>query len=107
MIPQYSLYLAGNGRQVVSTAGTAVPLSTTSVPCCMVAVVCISTNTEAIVIGTSTAKATTGANRSGITIWPGSTTPLHTFNCTDLANVYIDGLSTEGISFVYYSITNP
>lgn len=103
MIPQYALYLAGGGMATVSTQSTGVPLSTTDTPCQVVHVWAVSTNTAAIFIADSTVKyATTG--RVGIPIWPGSTSQLREIPCRNLTQVYIDGISTEAVSFVYYSM---
>ena len=106
-IAQYQLSVAGGGRQAATTAGTAIQLSTTSVPCSVVMLQAVSSNTACIVVCNSTAYASTGASRVGLPIWAGSTNPAVTVYTTDLQNVYIDGVSTDAVTFVYYRQTNP
>ena len=101
---QYQLFLAGNGYQVVSTAGTAVQFSTTNTPCNWVQVYANSTNTNVVVIGTSTANCSTGANRSG---YPLAATENQLFPAANLNSIWFDGVSTQGISFVYYRTSMP
>ena len=109
MTAQYQLTIAGGGRQVVSTPGVAVPLTTTgSVLCSMVQINCLSTDTGAVVVCNSTAYASTGALRVGVPIWAGTTSPGVSVYTTDLQNVYIDAtVSTDGVSFTYYRTTTP
>ena len=97
--PQYQLYIAGGGRQLATTAGTAIQLSTTSIPCFGIEVSPVSTNTAPIVVGNSTALYTF-ASRVGYSLF--ASTGGHFFYCKDLNAVYIDGVSTEGVSFLYY-----
>jgi len=100
----YQLYVAGNGYKVVSTGGSAVQLSTTDTPCSWVYVQAISTNTGIICIGTSTCLATTGANRSGIIVEAAKT---ELFPIKNLDSIWMDGVSTEGCSYVYYAVSVP
>ncbi len=108
-ISKYALYLAGNGRKVKTASVDAVaePLSASSVPCDMVIMHAISTNTGVVIVGTSTACASTGSGRSGLPAWAGSTSPNVEVSCADLANIYIDGISTEGVYYAYFLRTVP
>jgi len=106
MNAQYTLYAAGGGMATISTQSTAVQLSTTSVPCQMVMLQGISTNTSLIVVGPSTVKLSTTA-RVGIPVYVGSTSQPTSVYCRNLNEVYIDGISTEAVSFTYYAISVP
>jgi hypothetical protein len=100
MAPQYALYLAGNGYKTVSSAGTAWPLSTTSVPARWVYITAYHTNTGIITAGISTVLAATTGPRSGIALDKGVSALLPV---ADLNSLWIDGTVTgEGISYVYY-----
>lgn len=101
---QYGLTIAGGGMQTFSTA--AVQLSTTSIPCQMIQISAISTNTAPIIVANSTcAFATTG--RIGVACWVGSTSPPLTIYAKDVSSVYVKGLSTEACSYVYYAVSVP
>ncbi len=101
-VPLYQLYIAGGGRQLATTAGTAIQVSTTSVPCSGIEISPVSTNTAPIVVGNSTALYTF-ASRAGYSLF--ASTGGHFFWCRDLNQVYMDGISTEGISYLYYLIS--
>lgn len=85
-----------DGRKVVTTAGTRVQLSSTSVPCKAVNITALSGNTGTIVVGGSTVVASL-STRSG--------TPLDkndscTVEISNLNKVYVDAtVSGEGVSF--------
>ena len=93
--------ILGGGAQYVTTAGTAIALSTTSAPCQFIMASAISTNTALVTICNSTAKGTSSA-RVGVSVYPGSTAQPVTIFVNDLSHVFIDGVSTEGISYIYY-----
>ncbi len=89
-----------DGRKVVTTAGTRVALSATSVPCKHVTIVAETNNTDIVVIGGSTVVAAL-ATRQGVPLYPGDTYDLDIDNLMD---VYEDALvSTEGVTFVYFN----
>ena len=94
----YQLYVAGNGRQVVSTQGVAVQLSTTDTPCFEVFIDALSTNTAWLAIGTSTANSSTGASRSGTPVAASASIKVPARN---LNAIWMDGVSTEGCSYSY------
>jgi hypothetical protein len=99
---QYQLIIGGGGMMTLST--DAVPLVTTATPCQMIQIRSISTNTGPIAICNSTALlATTG--RVGILSYPGSTSETVTIYAKDVSGVYIDGISTEAVSYVYYVVS--
>lgn len=100
------LYIAGGGVQSCTTAGTAIQLSTTATPCVMVALQGVSTNTSLIVVANSTAKIT-AASRVGVPIYWGSTSQAVTVYATDVSQLYIDGISTEKVSYIYYKYGSP
>jgi hypothetical protein len=101
---QYQLYLAGNGRAVVSTMGTPVPFSTTDTPCNWVLANALTTNAAVVVIGTSTANASSGSSRSGYAL---NAAENQLVPIKNLNEIWLDGASTEGISFVYYKSSIP
>ena len=104
MNAQYSLKIGGGGMQTLSTA--AVQLTTTATPCQMVVILGVSTNTaHAVVCNSTAATATTG--RIGIPVYAGSTAIPVTVYCTDVSQVYVDGVSTEAVSYIYYAIGVP
>lgn len=89
--------LAGDGRKVVASAGTAEALATTTTAT-RVIVTAENDNTDFVVVGASTVVATL-ATRRGIPLAPGQTVEI---NADDLANVYIDAVVTgEGVTYVY------
>lgn len=111
MVAQYSLIVGGGGMQTMSSSvlastGAPVPLSTTSRPCQMVGISAISTNTQAMFIADSTILYVTTA-RVGIPVFPGSTVAPIEIPCTDANQVYIYGLSTEAVSYIYYRLSVP
>lgn len=89
--------LAGDGRKVVASAGTAeaIAASTTAT---RVIITAETDNTDLVVVGRSTVVAALGT-RQGIPLSPGQTIEL---NVSNLSNVYIDSLvNGEGVTFVY------
>lgn len=88
---------AGDGRKVVTTAGTRVVLAA-STPCKWVKVTAETDNTGVIVLGLSTVVAAL-ATRRGTPLYAGDTAVMP---IDDLANAYIDStVSTDGVTFVY------
>ena len=104
--PQYSLYLAGGGIALISTQSTSVPLSTTATECQVVQLQGISTNTSVIMVANSTARVL-ATSRVGVPVYAGSTSVPVTIYARDLSQVYIDGISTEGVSYAYYTVGVP
>ena len=85
------------GRAEVGTPGTAVQLSTTSIPCAIVIVAAETNNTNDVTVGGSTV---VGAllTRLGIPLGPGDSAVLAT---DDVSNVYIDVITaTEGVTYL-------
>lgn len=85
-----------DGRQVVTTAGTRVQLSTTQTAVLEVTVTAETDNTGLIVVGGSTVVATLASRRG---------TPLNagdslTLAVNDLTDVYLDStVSTDGVTY--------
>lgn len=89
----------GNGRKVVTTAGTAVVLAT-STTCRKVDITAETDNTGVIVIGGSSVIAAL-ATRQGTPLNAGDT--LSVF-ITNLATVYLDStVSGDGVTYNYYT----
>lgn len=85
-------------RKVVTTAGTAVALVSSSTPAIWVAVTAETDNTGLIAVGGSTVVAAQ-ATRKGVPLNPGDTI---TFSTDDLADVYIDStVNGDGVTFTY------
>lgn len=92
----------GDGTKTVTTAGTAVPLSSTSVPCKVVYITARSTNTGRIMVGGSTVVAAISTSSRGLPLSANDTTPPIIVD--DLNKVYIDStVSGEGVMFMYLS----
>lgn len=92
-----SQYLTGDGRQTVTTAGTAVALATTT-SIKKVFITAETDNTGLIAVGRSTVLAAPGSQR-GIILAPGQST---SFSADDLANVYIDATQNgDGVAYAY------
>ncbi len=70
----------------------------------MVQIRAISTNTEAIYVADSTVRKL-AASRVGVPIWPGSTSETVTVYGRKLSEIYIDGISTEAVNYIYYALT--
>jgi hypothetical protein len=88
----------GDGRQTVTSAGTATKLITASTPCTQVLVTALRGNTGVIEVGSSTVVAADGSQRG---------TPLNALDSIrvdidDVSKVYIDStISGEGVAFFY------
>ena len=89
----------GDGRQTVTTGGTAVQLSTSNVPCKRVVITAETNNTGVITVGSSTVVAAEGTRRGT----PLYTAQAATFYTDNLNKLYIDAtVDTEGVTYVYY-----
>lgn len=87
----------GDGRKVVTTAGTRVTLAS-STTAREVTITALSTNTGVIVVGGSTVIAAAGTRR-GVPLSAGASL---TIRIDDLADIYIDStVNGEGVSFLY------
>lgn len=87
----------GDGRKVVTTAGTRVTLAS-STACKQVAITAETDNTGLIVVGGSTVVATL-ATRQGVPLNPGDTITLDIDN---LADINLDStVSGDGVTFLY------
>jgi len=88
----------GDGRQIVTTAGTRVQLSAASVACKRVTICAETDNTSYIVVGGSNVVATL-ATRQGIPLGAGDTLTLQINN---LNLIYLDSLvNGEGVNYQY------
>jgi len=84
----------GDGNKTVTTAGTSVQLSSSSVPAKKITIQAKSANTGSIYVGSSTVSAT-----RGIELLPTGTITLSVNN---LNLIYIDAsVSGEGITYIY------
>jgi len=103
-VPQYALYMSGNGRQTISTPGVAQQLSTTSVPALWVYATAFHANTGIVTLGISTTLASS-ASRVGIALDKGVSALIPVSN---LNSIWMDAVvSTEGISYAYYITATP
>lgn len=85
-----------DGRQTVTSAGTAVALTTTSTPALSVDITALATNTGVISVGGSGVIAAAGT-RKGVPLSAGQT---KTFENVDLKDVFIDStVNAEGVSW--------
>ena len=92
-----------DGRKVVTTAGTPVPLSATSVACESLIITGLSTNTKPVVVGSASVLAL-AATRRGTALAAGATLKLTACHdhVDDLSKVFIDAeVSGEGVSYSY------
>lgn len=88
----------GDGRKVVTTAGTRVQLSTTAVKCRSVAITAETDNTGVITVGGSTVVGAL-ATRQGTPLAAGATT---SFDINDLSLIYIDTtVNGDGVTYTY------
>lgn len=90
----------GDGRQSVTTAGSRVQLSTSSVACKRVVVQALETNTGTVVVGGATVVAAAGS-RQGYAIYPTQSVLLTVSN---LNLIYLD--STANGDVVHYIYEN-
>ncbi len=88
----------GNGSKNVTTAGTDVALSSSSVPCRSVAIMAKLTNTGYIAVGSAGVDATVSSG-DGVLLAAGDTM---TIDVSDLNLVYIDStVNGEGVRYTY------
>lgn len=87
--------LGGVGNATVTTAGTAVPLSTTSIPCTRVIVHAVGGH---IVIGDSNV-VYAAASRKGVWL---AKTQRETFYVKDVSDLYVDAASDGTLVSFYY-----
>ena len=88
----------GDGRQTVTTPGTRVQLSATSVVCKKIDIVAELDNTDVVVVGGSTCVAAL-ATRRGVPLMPGD---VLTVEISNLNLIYIDAvIATEGVTYAY------
>lgn len=89
----------GDGRKVVTTAGTALALAT-STPCKKISITAETDNTGIIVVGGSTVVAAL-ATRRGTPLNAGDS---YEVDIDDLADVYLDTtVSGDGVTFTYFT----
>ena len=97
IVPSGPAGIVADGIKAVTTAGTAVRLSATSVPCRRVFIQALATNTKAIAIGASTVVAAEATAR-GASIFP---TQGDWFNVDNLNLLYIDSqVNGEGVNYL-------
>lgn len=86
-------------RKTVSSAGTAVKITSTSTPCKSIIIQALFSNTSKIAVGDSATLATAGSE-SGVILTAGASVTLPII---DLSLVYIDALvNGEGVTSQYY-----
>ena len=91
--------LIGDGRQTVTTGGTAVRLSTSSIPCARVVITAETDNTNAIAVGGDSVVAAL-ATRRGVPLFAGDSIVVKTDN---LNKIWIDAITdTEGVTYIFY-----
>lgn len=87
-----------DGRQVVTTAGTAVQLAASSTQCKRLTIMALIANTDYVCVGSSTVVAS-ASTRRGIPLSGGMSITLDVDNLED---IWIDSVvSGEGVSFIY------
>lgn len=89
----------GHGSKTVTTAGTPVQLSSTSVPCKLVVIQARTTNTGLIAVGASGVSANASSG-TGVVLNAGDSFEIQV---TDLNKVYIDSTANgESVRFTYF-----
>lgn len=89
------------GRQTVTTAGTAVQLSSTATPCREVVITAETDNTGIVVVGGSAVVASL-STRKGIPLSAGDSITLEINN---LNKVYLDAtVSTDGVTYLAVTV---
>src|SRR6266702_437557 len=87
-----------DGNKIVTTAGTRVQLSSSSIPCQKVIVIAMTNNTNIVTVGGSDVVAAL-ATRKGVPLYAGDSYDLYVSN---LYLVYIDSLvNGEGVTYIY------
>jgi len=96
---EHNITTIGDGRKVVTTAGTREALAS-STPCKRVVITAETDNTGIIVVGGSTVVAAT-ATRQGTPLYAGDSFELEIDN---LADVYLDAtVDGEGVTYTYFN----
>jgi carbohydrate-binding DOMON domain-containing protein len=94
--PNHGSTVPFDGRKTVTTAGTAVPLTTAVTQTLEVDVTALAANTGVVVVGASTVVASVSTQR-GTYLNPGDT---KTFHNVDLSAVYVDSaVNGEGVAY--------
>ena len=89
------------GRKVVATAGTPVPLGTTSLSVLTVKVQALATNTDEVAVGGSDVDAAEGAE-NGIVLDADQIVEFGVAEVDEIGDIYVDArVDGEGVSFVY------
>lgn len=97
---EFSFPNIGDGIKKVTTAGTSVQVSSSSIPCRKVLIQACPENTDVVVVGASTVVAALSTRR-GFALVPGGQVVLAV---TDVNKLYLDSVvSGEGISYVYFN----
>jgi hypothetical protein len=100
--PSHAASVPFDGRKVVTTHGTAVPLTTTKTPSWSVDITAETDNTGSITVGASTVVDAVGTTRRGTPLAAGDT---KTFDFVDLSQVYIDS-AVDGDGVTYSGVTS-
>lgn len=88
-----------DGRQVVTTGGTRVQFSATNVRMGRIRITALSTNTNPVVVGSSTVVAAAGTRR-GAPLAAGETVDMY---IQDLSDLWLDAVTSgEGVSYAYF-----
>jgi hypothetical protein len=91
----------GDNRVVVTTAGTRVPLASSSTPARSVSITALEGNTGKVVVGGATVVAAL-ATRRGTPLAAGDTVTL---DINDLSKVNVDAMvNGEGVSYSYLTV---
>lgn len=90
----------GNGRAVIASAGTAVPLYPTTLECKSVIVTALAGNTAPVYLGASSVSSTSGSE-TGVPLYSDDTI---TVEINDLNKIYINGTQVgSGVCFAYFA----
>ena len=90
--------LIGDGSKAVTTAGTRVQLAASTL-CNRVIISAKASNSDVIVVGSTTVVAADGTRR-GVALFPGNSLDIHVNN---LSLVWLDAVSSgDAVSFIYF-----
>lgn len=90
----------GNGRAVIASSATAVPLYATTLECKSVIVTALSSNTSPVYLGSSSVSASSGSE-TGVPLYADDTI---TVEINDLNKIYINGTQVgSGVCFAYFA----
>lgn len=91
----------GAGRQTVTTSGTEVQLSTSSIPCQRVIVTAEIDNTDTVVVGNVSVVASPDSAIVGTPLAAGDS---YTMPINNVNKVYVDAQANgDGVTYTYYS----